>query len=74
MGWPANADGTIPTNARDSASGLQPIVLNMNATYAAPTTRIGLASFNLPAQATVGASTNRGAAHAPSRRFRGRLA
>ena len=56
MGWPANADGTIPTNARDSASGLQPIVLNMNATYAAPTTRIGLASFNLPAQATVGGS------------------
>ncbi|MDT1063103.1 flagellar hook protein FlgE [Paracoccus sp. CPCC 101403] len=55
LGWPANRDGTIPTMARDSTAGLQPIVLNVNDTYAEPTTRISV-GFNLPAEATVGGS------------------
>ncbi len=55
MGWPANRDGTIPTMPRDSAAGLQPIVLNANDTYAEPTTEISV-GFNLPAEATVGGS------------------
>lgn len=53
MGWPANRDGTMPQVSRDTANGLQPIVLNTNETYAEPTTAIGL-GFNLPAEATVG--------------------
>ncbi|MTH78114.1 flagellar hook protein FlgE [Paracoccus aestuariivivens] len=53
MGWPANRDGTIPTVPRDSTSGLRPIVLNANDTYAEPTTAISV-GFNLPAEATVG--------------------
>lgn len=56
MGWPANRDGTVPTQSRDSANGLQPIVLNANDTYAEPTTAISL-GFNLPAEATVGGGT-----------------
>lgn len=56
MGWAANRDGSIPNQTRDSASGLVPIVLNKNDTYAEPTTRIGV-GFNLPAEATVGGST-----------------
>ncbi|MFT4011916.1 MAG: flagellar hook-basal body complex protein [Paracoccus sp. (in: a-proteobacteria)] len=55
MGWPANRDGTIPTVMRDSASGLQPIVVSENDTYAEPTTRIGV-GFNLPSQSTLGGS------------------
>lgn len=53
MGWPANADGTIPTAPRDSTIGLRPIVLNSNDVYAEPTTEIKV-GFNLPAEATVG--------------------
>lgn len=56
MGWAANRDGTIPTQSRDSANGLVPIVLNKNEVYAEPTTRIGL-SYNLPAEATVGGTS-----------------
>lgn len=56
MGWAANRDGTIPAQARDSAAGLTPIVLNKNEVYAEPTTRVGV-GFNLPAEATVGGST-----------------
>lgn len=51
MGWPANADGTIPTLPRDSAAGLQPIVINRNQQAGDPTTEITL-GVNLPASAT----------------------
>lgn len=55
LGWPANRDGTIPSMPRDSTAGLQPIVLNVNDTYAEPTTAISV-GFNLPSEATVGGS------------------
>ncbi|WP_339108757.1 flagellar hook-basal body complex protein [Thioclava sp. GXIMD4216] len=48
LGWPANADGTIPTYARDSVSGLQPVVINANQTAGDPTTKVNL-GVNLPA-------------------------
>lgn len=56
MGWPANADGTIPTFPRDSVDGLEPIQINPNQFSGEPTTRMDLA-VNLPATATeLGAS------------------
>lgn len=51
LGWPALADGTIPLNARDSVTGLQPVVLSHHQTSGDPTTRIQL-GINLPAGAT----------------------
>jgi len=53
MGWPANADGTIPSQPRDSATGLQPIMVNASQTMADPTTRISL-PVNLPADDAIG--------------------
>lgn len=53
MGWPANSDGTIPNQPRDSANGLQPIVINPSQTAADPTTRINMA-VNLPAGDAIG--------------------
>ncbi|WP_449044457.1 flagellar hook protein FlgE [Paracoccus versutus] len=52
MGWPANADGTISSQPRDSATGLQPILINPSQTAADPTTRINL-RVNLPADDAV---------------------
>lgn len=51
LGWPANRDGTIPINARDSISGLKPVVLSSGQAIADPTTRMSL-GINLPAGAT----------------------
>lgn len=51
LGWPANADGTIPVLPRDSVAGLQPVVINANQTAGDPTTRMNL-GLNLPATAT----------------------
>ncbi|WP_458791982.1 flagellar hook protein FlgE [Yoonia sp. MH D7] len=51
MGWPANADGKIPTFPRDSIDGLEPIRINANQFAGEATTQIGLA-VNLPATAT----------------------
>lgn len=51
LGWPANADGTIPVNPRDSQTGLQPVVINANQTSGDPTTAIKL-GVNLPATET----------------------
>jgi len=48
LGWPANADGTIPVMPRDTISGLEPVVINANQTAGDPTTRMGL-GVNLPA-------------------------
>jgi flagellar hook protein FlgE len=56
LGWPANADGTIPTMPRDSITGLRPVVINANQTSGDPTTAINL-GVNLPAvQTNAGAS------------------
>jgi len=51
MGWPANADGTIPTYPRDTVAGLVPIVINSNQSAGDPTTAMKL-GVNLPATAT----------------------
>lgn len=51
MGWPANADGTIPNFPRDTFSGLEPIMISTNQFAGDPTTFMEL-SVNLPATAT----------------------
>ena len=52
MGWPANADGTIPVLPRDTISGLVPVVVNANQQAGDPTTEMKL-GVNLPATSTV---------------------
>ena len=56
MGWPADADGAIPSFPRDTMAGLEPIMINPNQAVSNPTTRIGL-GINLPATMTVAGST-----------------
>jgi flagellar hook protein FlgE len=51
LGWPANADGSIPVLPRDTVSGLQPVVIHTNQTAGDPTTTMRL-GVNLPATAT----------------------
>lgn len=51
MGWPALADGSIPTYPRDTQDALEPIKLNVNQFTGEPTTKIDLA-INLPATQT----------------------
>lgn len=51
LGWPANADGSIPTYPRDTADGLEPIKINVNQFGGEPTTQMGL-GLNLPATST----------------------
>jgi len=51
MGWPALADGSIPTYPRDTSAGLAPVQINVNQFSGEPTTRIGL-GVNLPATET----------------------
>lgn len=52
LGWPANADGSIPTMPRDTKGGLEPVVINANQTSADPTTSLTL-GVNLPATDTM---------------------
>jgi flagellar hook protein FlgE len=56
LGWPANADGSIPVLPRDTISGLQPVVINANQTAGDPTTAMNL-GINLPATATEAGGT-----------------
>lgn len=56
LGWPANADGTISTQARDTITGLQPVVINANQTAGDPTTTMNLGA-NLPATSATGSGT-----------------
>ncbi|MCV2867022.1 flagellar hook-basal body complex protein [Defluviimonas sp. WL0002] len=51
LGWPANADGTIPVLPRDTMAGLQPVVINANQTAGDPTTQMNL-GVNLPTTET----------------------
>lgn len=51
MGWPADLNGNIPAQARDSVSGLEPVVVNYNQ-YAANRTDLIQMGANLPATAT----------------------
>ena len=48
MGWPAEADGTIPDYPRDSAAGLEPIQVNPGQITVSPTSEIEM-KINLPA-------------------------
>lgn len=56
MGWPAMADGTIPTYPRDTADGLEPIRINSNQFAGEATTFMEL-SVNLPATSTEATAT-----------------
>ncbi len=51
MGWPADADGSIPGFARDTADGLEPVQINVNQFAGEPTTTMSL-GVNLPATET----------------------
>ena len=51
LGWPALADGTIPTYPRDTSAGLEPVQINVNQFTGEPTTRMSL-GVNLPATET----------------------
>ncbi len=51
LGWPANADGSVPTYARDTSEGLEPVRINVNQFSGEPTTRMTL-GVNLPATET----------------------
>ena len=51
MGWPALADGSIPTYPRDTSDGLEPVQINVNQFSGEPTTRLTL-GVNLPATET----------------------
>lgn len=51
LGWPANPDGSIPTNSRDMSTELKPIQINVNQLTGEPTTRVTL-GVNLPATGT----------------------
>jgi flagellar hook protein FlgE len=57
LGWPAEADGTIPPFPRDTLAGLVPIVISPNQTAADPTTEMTL-GVNLPATYTNAGSTS----------------
>lgn len=70
LGWPANADGSIPAMARDTMTGLQPVVINANQTAGDPTTKVTL-GVNLPATET--ASTADGASQPLSVEYFGNL-
>lgn len=52
LGWPANANGTIPVLPRDTMVGLQPVVVNANQQAGDPTTAMKL-GVNLPATGTI---------------------
>jgi flagellar hook protein FlgE len=51
LGWPADADGTIPVLPRDTISGLRPVIINANQQAGDPTTTMKL-GVNLPATNT----------------------
>ncbi|MDC0116176.1 flagellar hook-basal body complex protein [Octadecabacter sp.] len=51
LGWPANADGSIPTFPRDTATGLEPIQLAGSEFISDPTTAVDMI-VNLPATGT----------------------
>lgn len=51
MGWPASADGSIPSFPRDTADGLEPVQINTGQLAGNPTLNMGL-GVNLPATET----------------------
>lgn len=59
LGWPADADGSIPAFPRGSSTGLEPVQFNVTQLTGEPTTSIDL-GINLPAEATVFGSETAG--------------
>lgn len=57
LGWPADADGSIPSYPRDTVAGLEPVVIGANQTAADPTTSMSL-GVNLPATYTEAGATS----------------
>ena len=51
LGWPANADGTIPTFPRDTSDALEPVQINLNQLTGEPTTEMTI-GVNLPSTET----------------------
>lgn len=51
MGWPANADGSLPNYARDTMKAMTPVRMDTNQYVSNPTTKLSLGA-NLPATAT----------------------
>ena len=51
LGWPADIDGTVPTQPRDSVTGLQPVEVQFNQTASSRTDLISFGA-NLPATDT----------------------
>lgn len=56
LGWPVDASGSPGAPARDSASGLEPVLINLNQFSASPTQNLRL-GLNLPAADTVAGSS-----------------
>lgn len=56
LGWPVNADGTVPEYPRDSDNGLIPVRIDANQRVGDPTTRVNL-GVNLPANSTAAGGT-----------------
>ena len=56
LGWPANADGTVPEFARDTNAGLEPVQINVSQLTGEPTTQVSL-GINLPATDTASDSS-----------------
>lgn len=56
MGWPALANGSVPTYPRDTGAGLAPVQVNVNQLTGEPTTQISL-GVNLPATETESTAT-----------------
>ncbi|MHA6347673.1 flagellar hook protein FlgE [Roseivivax sp. CAU 1761] len=52
LGWPAAADGSVPTYPRDTSDALEPVRINVNRFSGEPTTRVSL-GLNLPATETI---------------------
>lgn len=52
LGWPASADGSVPTFPRDTSEGLEPVRVNINSFAGQPTENMSL-GVNLPATETV---------------------
>ena len=51
LGWPANADGSMPVSPRDTVAGLRPVTITANQRTGDPTTAMSL-GVNLPATST----------------------
>jgi flagellar hook protein FlgE len=47
LGWPADASGAVPAQPRDTATGLEPVKVNLSSVAASPTSAIEL-NVNLP--------------------------